>query len=119
MTGSALSLCRRRVTAWWGVVLLVALLWAYWPRLEQLAGRWAQDPQYTHAYVVPVFAAVVLWFRRDRFPAGQVRASWWGVVLLVAALGLRLFGTMYSFDWLDAGSLLPALAGVVLLVAGP
>jgi hypothetical protein len=51
--------------------------------------RWSQDPQYTHGYVVPLFAAVVLWFRRDRFPAA-LRSSWWDIGLLLFTAVSRL-----------------------------
>ena len=105
--------------AWSCVPLVLALAWAYWPSLEQMARRWSSDPQYTHGYVVPVFAAIVLWFRRDRFPGLPSRGSWWGVPLLLLAAVLRMGGALFAFEWLDAGSLVPALAGVLLLTLGP
>src|SRR5437764_15266485 len=105
------------------VYLLAALLavlgWVYWPGLVQMVQRWSSDPQYTHGYVVPLFAAIVLWFRRDSFPHERIRTSWLGVPLLLLAGVLRLAGSVYAFEWLEAGSLLPALAGAVLLVLGP
>jgi exosortase len=101
------------------VVLFLAVAWVYWPTLEQMVRRWSSDPQATHGYVVPLFAALVLWFRRDSYPAAAARASWWGVPLLVLAAVLRLAGTHFAFIWLEAGSLLPALAGMLVLAAGP
>lgn len=83
-----------------------------------MARRWGQDPQYTHGYVVPLFAAVVLWFRRDWYPAAQLRGSWWGIALLVLATLQRLVGVLFSYEWVEAGSLLPAVAGVLLLTGG-
>ena len=104
--------------AWSCVPLLVALSWAYWPAIAQMARRWSQDPQYTHGYVVPLFAAIVLWFRRDKFPGLSARGNWWGVPLLVLAGAMRLTGSLFAFEWLDAGSLIPALAAVLLLSLG-
>src|SRR4051812_37074500 len=60
------------------VVLASALLWASWPVLRALAERWSDDPRYAHGYLVPAFAGVLLWLRRDRRPAGAT-PSWWGV----------------------------------------
>jgi exosortase len=99
--------------------LAVVLAWVYWPTLTTLVGRWSDDPQYTHGYVVPVFAAVVLWFRRSDFPSDRVGPSWWGAPLIVLAAVLRLLGAAFAFEWLEAGSLAPALAGLVLLTMGP
>jgi hypothetical protein len=58
-----------RSTALWIAVLFTALVWVYYPTLDTVVRRWSTDPQYTHGYVVPLFAAIVLWFRRDRFPS--------------------------------------------------
>jgi exosortase len=86
--------------------------------LAQLAERWSDDPQYSHGYLVPVFALVVLWARWRAAPAGRLSPSWWGVALLLAAAALRLAGAYFYFPWLDALSLLPALAGVCVLLGG-
>lgn len=118
MKGSPLPANHGNGAAGWTLVLFVALVWTYWPRLEHLVRRWASDPQYTHAYVVPLFAAIVLWFRRDRFPQ-HLRPSWWGVPFLLLGAAARLVGTVYSFEWLDAGSLLPSVLGIILLTGGP
>ncbi len=100
-------------------LMVLAIFWSYWPTFEQMVRRWNQDPQYTHGYVVPVFAAVVLWSRRESFPWEAIGSSWWGLPLLLLGAAFRLIGTWFSFDWLEAGSLLPSLAGVILLLAGP
>ncbi len=99
--------------------LLAVLAWVYWPTLVQMVQRWSGDPQYTHGYVVPLFAGIVLWFRRDSFPTERVRLSWLGVAMLLLAGAQRLAGTLFAYEWLEAGSLLPALVGVTLLALGP
>src|SRR3954451_11512791 len=99
--------------------LLVVLAWVYWPTITTLVSRWSDDPQYTHGYVVPVFAAIVLWFRRARYPGAAAGPSWWGVGPLALAAVLRMVGSVFAFEWLEAGSFLPAVAGVVLLSLGP
>src|SRR5438093_10015473 len=79
-----------RSAALWLAVLTLALAWVYWPTLDTVVRRWSSDPQYTHGYVVPLFAALVLWLRRDSFPAAFVRSSWWGVPLVALGVVLRL-----------------------------
>jgi exosortase len=95
-----------------------ATLWAYWPVLVEMARKWTSDPQYSHAYLVPLFSLYLLWSRRG--PAGPAawRPSWWGLPLLAAGVGLRAAGAYWFFDWLEAVSLLPVLAGAVWLLAG-
>lgn len=118
-TDAAASPPRRPTALGWVVALGAALVWVYWPTLEQMRVRWSQDPQYTHGYIVPLFAALVLWSRRDSFPAGRQRTSWWGAAALALAAVLRVVGVVLSYEWVEAGSLIPAVAGAILLTGGP
>jgi exosortase len=102
----------------WVLALAAGLLWSYWPALAAMAGRWTGDPQYSHGYLVPVFALVLLWLRRDRLDLAACRTCWWGVPLLLFACVLRLAGAVLFYEWLDGLSLLPCLAGVCLLLGG-
>jgi exosortase len=99
-------------------VPLVLAMWAYWTALGEAAERWAHDAQYSHGYLVPIFAILLLWLRRAKLTVTELRPSWWGLALLGGATAMRLAG-IYTFrEYLDPLSLLPALVGVVLLVAG-
>jgi len=133
-------------TAWWGVTprtacllagLSTAVLWSYWPDFADMARKWAQDPQYSHAYLVPAFSVYLLWVRRPIDPQAGIPASagadplrrrhvrrypgpgWWGLSILAGGVFLRLVGSYLYFDWLEAVSLLLVLAGAALLLAGP
>ncbi len=99
-------------------VMAAALLWAYWPTLAGMAHRWTTDPQYSHGYLVPLFAVVILVLRRDRLAAVSFAYHWSGVALVGGAVLLRLAGTYLYFDWLDVVSLLPCLAGLAVLLGG-
>jgi exosortase len=101
-----------------GVVCLGAILWSYWPTLAEVADRWVHDPLYSHGFLVPVFAAVLVWARRSEFQAERARTSLWGLVVLASGIGLRLVGARFHFNYFDAISLLPCLAGLMLLVGG-
>jgi exosortase len=98
------------------VGLGVSLVWAYWGTVGRLAQTWTRDAQYSHGFLVPVFAGVLLWLRRDHLPTVSVCFSWQGLPLLALAAILRLGGTYYFFTWLDSISLLFCLAGLVVVV---
>jgi exosortase len=98
-------------------VLGLCFVWSYWPTLTNLADRWSHDPQYSHGFLVPFFAAAILWQRRERTPT-RLTPNWWGLVVLLLAIGLRLAGAYLYFEPLDAFSVLPALAGLCLLLGG-
>jgi exosortase len=99
--------------------LIACLLWAFWTALVESAQRWAADPSYSHGYLVPFFALVLLALRREWMPTELLRPDWLiGTLVLAAGIGLRLYGTYFHYVFLDPIALLPCLAGVVLLVGG-
>jgi exosortase len=98
-------------------VVTGSIVWAYWPTLCEIAGKWTHDPQYSHGYFVPLFAVYLLWQRRKLAPVACT-PNGWGAALLLAAVLLRGGGALFYNDWLDAVSLLALLAGAVLLLGG-
>src|SRR4051812_3618710 len=95
-----------------------ALGWGWWATLQTMAERWAAGPQYTHGFLVPLFAAVVLWSRRGQLAGVRWQPSPWGLPLLAGGLGLRMAAVIAGIEPLDAFALLPTLAGLVLFVGG-
>jgi exosortase len=101
-------------------VLAVAAMvtFAFWPTLAKLSDKWLNDPQYSHGILVPPFAAFLLWMRRNQFPLASQPAPIMGLTLLsLGAAGRILGGAMY-FEWLNAISLIPIVAGIVLTLCG-
>ena len=96
--------------------LAVCLGWSYWPTLEDIVERWSHDPSYSHGFIVPLFAAYLLWLNRARMP--EIAPSQWGFGLLSFALAARLAGTYFHFTWFDQLSIVPCLAGLVWILAG-
>src|SRR4051794_40283432 len=92
------------------------LLWSYWTTLADLAQVWNSNPQYSHGFLVPLFAAALLYLRRDKLDVAALRPTLWGVPVVLAALGLRLAGTYFYFISLDAISLVPCVAGLALML---
>jgi hypothetical protein len=101
-----------------GLVLAGACVWAYWPTLGAMAERWAHDPQYSHGFLAPVFALILLWHRRDRYIPDSFRGACWGLALVFLGFCMRLAGTYIYFPWLEEASLLPCLFGGCLLLVG-
>ena len=116
-TAAAVPHSGGRTALLFGAALLLALLWSYWPTLCAVEKRWSTDPQYSHGYLVPAFALLVLWRRRQGLPAG-LKPQAWGAALLAGAALLRLAGGYFYFDWLEGISLLLSLLAAVVLVGG-
>src|SRR4051794_29049684 len=81
-------------------VPLLCLLWAFSSTLTDLALTWHTNPQYSPGFLVPAFPLALLYLRRDKLDVAALRPSLLGLLLLVAALALRLAGAFYYFVWL-------------------
>jgi exosortase len=100
------------------VIPTAGLVWAFWTTFADLAHVWKINPQYSHGWLVPLFAAILLYARRNRLDVAAFTPSVWGLPLLALGLGLRLVGAYYYYAWLDPISLLPTLFGVGMVVGG-
>jgi exosortase len=101
-----------------GLALVGALAWSYAGTIVDLAGRWANEPDYSHGFLVPVFSAYLLWTRRQKLEGIPATGSWWGLALLFCAAAMRWFSAYAFYPLIDAPSLLPCFAGVALIAGG-
>ena len=100
-------------------LLTAALVWTYWPLLVDMVGRWSNDPQYSHGFLVPIFSAYLLWSRRAMLAGAAPDAGrWLGVGLLALAVVMRAAGAVLFFGYLDGVSLLVACAGLAAVCGG-
>jgi exosortase len=102
-------------------VLLVSacFAWAFASTLADLALIWRTNDQYSHGFLVPAFAVVLLWLRRDKLNGASLRPGLViGSLLLALGLGLRLAGVYWYFLWLDTLSIVPCVAGLCWLLGG-
>lgn len=104
----------------WQLATMVALLgWAYFPMLRVFFDKWANDPQYSHGFLVPLFSGYLLWrASRDGGAATPRPLPWVGGALLVVALAMRAVAGSILFHQLDAASLLLCVFALVTAVGG-
>lgn len=100
------------------VVLTGAFLWCFGPVLMSLVSRWNTDPQYSHGFLVPVFAGFIAWHRREHVMPCSSRSSFTGVALMVIGIAAYIIGTGIYFDWLIQVSMLPTLWGCMWILGG-
>jgi exosortase len=99
-------------------VAVALLIWAHWTDLVETAQHWGQDAQYSHGYLVPAFALGLLYSRRALLQQASPAPAWWGIPILAMGIGLHLAGAYFYYTWIEALSLLPSLAGLVLMLGG-
>lgn len=103
------------------VLTLLALLtgWAYVSTMVDLFKDWRRDDDYSAGQLVPLVALFFVWVERNRLKDCAPKPCWWaGIGLLLLAAAARMYGLLFLFESAERYSLVLAIAGLVLLVAG-
>ena len=103
---------------WQAFAIGALLLWIYLPTLAHLIAQWWQDPNFSHGFFVPLFAAFLIWQEWPGLVGLRLSPSGWGVVPLIAGLCLLVVGQMGAEIFLSRTSLLIVLAGLIILFLG-
>lgn len=106
-------------TTCWAIVAILAIgtLLAYLNTLWNVADYW-DEPQYSHGFMVPAFAAVLLWMRREPFREVPTWQVWIGVGLVAVGIATRVYGAYYVRFIFDNMSFVPCLMGIFVMVGG-
>ncbi len=108
-----------RTTPFWQIAILAGLsLWLYAPTIVHLVSQWWHDPNFSHGFFVPVFAAFVIWQERERLTRLKPQPSWFGLLVLALALCVLIVGQMGAELFLARFSLLLLLTGMIVLFWG-
>jgi exosortase len=103
----------------WGSVLIGALLAAvYYRVLAKLVTDWWQIPDFSHGFLVPVFAAYLVWDKRESLLATKVVPTWSGVAVVALGLAVLLLGVYGAELFLSRVSLVILVTGLVLCFGG-
>ena len=81
-------------------------------------GRWSDDPQYSHGYLVPLFALYLLWVRRDRSTCNALHANGLASALLGMAMALAARGGSLSLRISRSDFVAARVAGLFMLAGG-
>ena len=113
------SWSRRDIDLVWGSALVCALTVAvYYRVLGELAILWWRDPNYSHGFLVPIFAAYLVWVKRDSITNKEVNVIWSGVAVVALGLLVLLLGVYGASVFLARVSIGIVLAGFVLCLGG-
>jgi exosortase len=93
------------------VIVAVLLVVLYYRVAVKLVHDWYTIPDYSHGFLVPFFAAFLIWDKRKLLKAIPVRQTWSGIVLVVFAIMVLILG-VYGVE------LFTARISFILLVTG-
>lgn len=100
------------------VALCAGVIWVFGNTLSILPNIWEEQPQYSHGYLVPAFAAILLWMRWQPLGDATPAERWAGAAMIGVSVLLRLSLSFFAQIIPEMVMVLPALCGVFLMVGG-
>ena len=122
--GPATAFFRRNAGgAPWGtviplVLLALCLVLLYRSVATKLVADWYELPDFSHGFLIPFFAAYLIWIKRDEIASTPVRATWAGFPLVLLGLLLFLTGRFGADLFLSRVSFILLAAGAIWAVCG-
>jgi len=102
----------------WGLIALSFIL-CYFTTFQWLHYKYGtQDSYYSHGYLIPLVSAYLIYLRRseiDQYPAGR---SPYGLVFIVLALAVHLFGVLGDINFVSGFSMVAYCFGCSLYLLG-
>jgi len=86
--------------------------------LAYLGHLWTVNPEYSHAWLIPLIAAFLIWQRRDALERIPFSGSWAGFALVILGLALFAIGELSTLFIIVQYSFLLVLFGAVLAYTG-
>ena len=106
------------LSAWGWMTIGALVVGVYWHVLSKLVSAWLEIPDYSHGVLVPIFAAYLIWVKKDRLLKTKIEPTWTGIAVVVLALALLLLGELGAELFLSRVSLIVLFAGLILAFAG-
>jgi exosortase len=114
----ARSLAAKRTLIFQGTILFALVAILYSDILRHLVENWVEDSNYSHAFLVPLFAAYLIWDRREQWISRPMRSEPSGLLLIFGAMVLLLVGTLGAELFLSRVSFVVLLGGLTLYFGG-
>jgi len=119
LSDQKVSISQRLLMSWWQLLVLVGLVaLVYYSIFRNLIHQWWNDPNFSHGFIVPLFSLYLVWSMRKSLSAVAVRPSWYGLLIMIAALGTLLLGTFGAELFLSRVSFVLLLAGLIIFFHG-
>jgi exosortase len=104
--------------AWGSLVIGVLIAAVYYRVLAKLVTDWWHIPDFSHGFLVPIFAAYLVWAKRKTLLETRLAPTWTGIAIVALGLMVLIAGVYGAELFLSRVSLVILLAGLVLCFGG-
>jgi exosortase D (VPLPA-CTERM-specific) len=104
----------------WGAIAVIAVIAAAAAQsgIEQMFVIWMGREEYSHALMIPVISAYLLWQQRAALVKIEFNGSWFGVAAVAVGALLQIVGVLAAIDVVQQYGLLFTVYGLVLALLG-
>ncbi|MFO0916146.1 MAG: exosortase/archaeosortase family protein [Pirellulales bacterium] len=107
-----------QATTWgWLLGLSLLLVLSYLNSLWRVMEVW-DSAEYSHGWLIPIFAVVMLYMRRQDFESVSTRERWIAVGLLTASMIVRVASSRLVLFTVDNLMFIPSLLAIFMFVGG-
>jgi exosortase A len=100
-------------------IITVLFIVTYYDTLQWMYERFVSpDSYYSHGFLIPFVSAYFIWQQKDYLRSLPVTSSWWGLVLMLAALLFHLAGTIIYIFSVSGFSIFFLVVGMTLFLFG-
>ena len=100
------------------ILLSILLIGIYFQVIIELVVQWWDDPNYSHGFLIPLVSGFFVWKARKKLGTLPTQNSNWGLLVLVAGLGLYVVGTAAMEYFSVRFSMVVVVIGLVLYFGG-
>jgi exosortase len=104
--------------AWRFVLIGVLIAAIYYRVLAKLVLDWWEIPDFSHGFLVPIFAGYLVWSKKDVLLKTKIAPTWSGIGVITLGLLVLLLGVYGAELFLSRVSLVVLLVGLVLSFGG-
>src|SRR6267142_1874077 len=117
---SAISAGRpwNRLAASQGVLLILLIGFLYYRIVVKLVLQWANDPNYSHGFLIVIFSFWIVWHERKHLADVPIKPSRFGFFVIVGGMVILVLGVFGAENFLSRTSLLLVLAGMIIYFRG-
>ena len=104
----------------WAPIIVLGVLTAYLYRhiAVKLVIDWRDLPDFSHGFLIPFFAAFLLWDKREKLRSIPVQPTWAGIPLVVVGIFELLLGVLGADLFLQRTSFILLMAGIIWTLLG-
>jgi len=104
----------------WGPLILIGLLLVlmYHAIAVKLVTDWYELPDFSHGFLIPFFAAFLLWDKRNELRATPITPSWAGISLVILGLFVLVLGVLGADLFFQRTSFVILVSGIIWTLLG-